>query len=503
MNFDFQLGPLRISLGRANSSRIPGAKILRAARSFPGAAMSRLTNDWAAPHTSADAEMWASRRTLIYRCRQLERSNDYVRRYLKLVENNVLGAYGIGLQMKVKDPNGVLDQGANNAIENGWFTWGKRRTASLSARSSWCRLERLVLRSCVRDGGALLRKIPLPPQINPFGFTLQPLEVDHLDYDYNTVLANGHEVRMGVEFDADGRVTTYHVFSKHPGDNIQPRRQRLAIPASEIIHVYLPERIGQTLGLPHLVSAMLRLNMLGGYEEAELTAAREGACKGGYIQNEKPENYLGDEEDADQNQVMDMEPGVIRELAPGQTFIEHDPKHPSTAYNDFIKGVLRGLAAGLGVSYTSLANDLEGVNYSSIRAGLLEEREEWKSLQNWLIEDLHEEVFADWLEMSLSAGAIRLNNGSALPVSRLEKFKAAEWKPRRWPWVDPEKDISANVTAVEKGFSSRRRIIAEQGADIEDIFQEQAEDEKLAGKYGLEFPKEQAAPVAKPVVSGQ
>src|SRR6185503_3826914 len=63
-------------------------------RSFPGAIQGRLTADWAAPSTSADAEILSQRRMLIYRCRQLERENDYVRRYFKLVENNVLGADG-------------------------------------------------------------------------------------------------------------------------------------------------------------------------------------------------------------------------------------------------------------------------------------------------------------------------------------------------------------------------------------------------------------------------
>jgi lambda family phage portal protein len=506
VKFHIQLGRFKLSFGRGSAAALARSHFGRmprgrSNRSFPGAAMSRLTNDWQSPSTSADAEIYTSLRTLIYRCRQLERGNDYVRRYFKLVENNVLGAFGIGLQMKIKEPDGRFDKAANDAIEFAWAKWGKRRTASLSQQLSWCRIERLILRSAVRDGGALLRIILVPIEENPFGFTLQPLEVDHLDHDYNVLLPNGNEIRMGIELDPNGRVVQYHLLTRHPGDLYQSRvagRQRIQVPKGELIHVFLPERLSQNVGNPSLVSAMLRLNMLGGYEEAELIAARTGAAKGGWIQNEKPENYTGDEEDAEGNQVMDMEPGIIRELDPGQTFVEHDPKHPNSAYDGFIKGVLRGLAAGLGVSYTSLANDLEGVNYSSIRAGLLEEREEWKSLQNWLIEELHEQVFDAWLQTALAAGAIRLPNGSSLPAAKLQKFGAPEWKPRRWPWVDPEKDMNANIRAVEKGFSSRRRIIAEQGADIEDIFQEQAEDELLAEQYGLEFPTDTPAPAQAP-----
>lgn len=487
MNLNFQLGSFKLSLGRG-ANRDP-ARVAK--RSFPGAAVNRLTNDWQSPSTSADAELQVSRATLIYRCRQLERSNDYVRRYFKLVENNVLGSTGIGLQMKAKARDGSLDKIDNDAIENAWWKWSNRKYASLNQRLSWLRIQRLVLRSCIRDGGALLRKVPQPLEVNPFGFTLQPLEIDHLDNDLNKVEPNGNEIRMGIEFDPNGRIVQYHLFSSHPGDNYQHRTRRIKIPAADLIHIFLPERLGQTIGFPSLVSSMLRLNMLNGYEEAEVTAAREGACKAGYLEKTVPDDYEGDDTDSSGNKISDMEPGVIRELDPGQKFVPHDPTHPTTAYGDFVKSVLRGIASGLGVSYVSLANDLEGVNFSSIRSGLLEEREEWRSLQNWLIEDLHQPVFDSWLEMSLASGAIRMPanmGGSALPLSRIEKFQDMEWKPRRWPWVDPLKDMQANVMAVEKGFDSRRSIISEQGKDIEDVFRDQAEDEKLASGYGLEFP---------------
>lgn len=485
MKFSIQLGNFSLSLGRNAPARPPRK------RSYPGAAINRLTNDWQGSNASADQEIWAARRMLIYRCRQLERSNDYVRRYFKLAENNVLGAYGIGLQMKIREsnrPGAAYDTLANDAIERAWHDWGRKQNASLNGRYSWCRIERLVLRSVLRDGGVLLRKHIVDPSQNPYGFTLQPLEIDHVDMDLNKVLTTGNEIRQGIEIDRIGRLIAFHILDRHPGDAYQANRRHLVIPADQIIYVAMPERIGQTACSPSLVSSMLRLQMLGGYEEAELVAAREGACKAGFITKTAPESYVGDAEDETGNQVIDMEPGTIRELEPGQGFVEHDPKHPNTAYPDFIKGVLRGLASGLGVSYNSLANDLEGVNYSSIRAGLLEEREEWKTLQEWLIEELHSQVFTEWLFHALMADAITLPGGSALPGAKYDKFNQLEWKPRRWAWVDPEKDIKSSIEAVRYGFSSQRRIVAEAGGDVEDVFQEIAEDQALAAKKGLEFP---------------
>ena len=141
---------------------------------------------------------------------------------------------------------------------------------------------------------------------------------------------------------------------------------------------------------------------------------------------------------------------------------------------------LRGVASGGGVSYNSLANDLEGVNYSSIRAGVMEDREEWKQIQNWLIEAFYRPVFQEWLPLAILSGQIRL------PFSKLEKFSADTWAARRWGWVDPLKDIQATTLAVNNLLETRTENIAETGRDIEDVFEQLAEEKKLMEEYDLE-----------------
>jgi lambda family phage portal protein len=467
-------------------------------RSFQAAQTSRLTSDWLSPGTSADAELRGALPTLIARTREAERNDDYVRRYLSLLENNVLGAQGIGLQVKARENDQSLDRLANTAIEWAWWKWGRKDNCTVTRQHTWRAVQRLVLRSAKRDGGVLVRKIP--GFSNKFRFALQLIEIDCLDIDLNATLPGGWHVRMGVEYDEWHSPVAYHVFSSHPGDSgLIPRaaKRRERIPVAQLLHVFCPDRIGQTLGIPAPSATLQRLKMLAGYEEAELVAAREAACKGYGIKQATTEGYSG-QNDADGNVLQDIEPGMGLRLNPGEEYFGIDPQHPMDAYPTFIKSILRAVAGGLGVSYNSLANDLEGVNYSSLRAGLLDEREEWKAVQQWLIEDLCEPVFEEWLGLALAGGLIRLPNGSALPVDKFDKFNAPEFKPRRWPWVDPLKDMNSNVLAVEKGFDSRRRIISEQGNDIEDIFQEQAEDEKLAAEFNLEFPKDkETAPTAE------
>jgi lambda family phage portal protein len=446
----------------------------RRKRSFPGAQISRLTNDWMAPATSSDAEAWAAVASLRQRCRQLERSSDYFRRYLKLVENNVLGACGIGLQMKIQNPDGSFDKGANGIVETGWQKWNRKEFCTVNYRYSWKRVERLVLRSCVRDGSALVQKIP--DKASPFGFRLKVLEGDFLDLNYNVLTPTGNEIRGGIEIDQDGRIVAFWMWTRHPGDILVGGKMRVRVPAEQIYYINLPERIGQTIGIPWAVSSMLGIQMLSGYQEAEVTAARAAACKGYFIKQAVPEQFKGDGVDENNNPVMDLEPGMGIRGNPGEEYQEIDPTHPNTAFDGFVKSVLRGIAAGLGVSYNSLANDLENVNYSSIRAGLLEEREEWKAIQEWLIEELHQPVFEEWLNMSLVSGGLKTAAGISLPASKFDKFNMPEWKPRRWAWVDPLKDVQAEISAIGARLKSRQQSISEDGGDMEDVDNDFAND---------------------------
>ncbi len=486
MNLSFSIGKRKFSFGSEREAVETPLKMPRARRSFDAATIDRLTADWFGSNSSADTEISSNVRTLRNRSRDLERNNEYAVRYLTLLDNNVLGADGVGAQFKALDKFGNLDKLDNQAIQKGWEEWKKREFCTMSGALCWREVEGLTLRSTARDGGVLIRKINAP---NKFKFSLQMLEIDYLDLDYNARMANGNEVRFGVEFDGWRKPVAFYLLTANPGDVFQaaPSTQRIRVAATDIIHTFWHERVGQTVGIPWMAAVMRTLRDLGKYREAEIIAARVSACKGFAITPATPENYSGPE-DSDGNVDQSMEPGQGLLLNPGDTFHEIDPTHPNTAFGEFMKGGLRGIAAGLGVNYNSLANDLESVNYSSMRAGKLEEIEEYKAIQSWLIENLHQPVFEAWLESALMAGALTLPGGSPLPMSKFDKFNSVQWKPRRWPWVDPLKDLQAAVLKVEKGFGSRRSIIAEMGGDIEDVFQEQEEDNKLADEHNLDFP---------------
>ncbi|HEX7374718.1 MAG TPA: phage major capsid protein, partial [Steroidobacteraceae bacterium] len=163
-----------------------------------------------------------------------------------------------------------------------------------------------------------------------------------------------------------------------------------------------------------------------------------------------------------------------------------DPTNPHEQYPAFVKACLRGIASGLDISYASLANDLESVNFSSIRAGTLEERDHWMTLQGWFIDTFLSRLYDDWLASALGAGAIVTQSGAALPLGQMAKFRAHVWQGRRWSWVDPLKDIQAAALSIQNHIASPQMIAAQSGVDLEDVIADIASYHALLDRVGLQ-----------------
>ncbi len=443
-------------------------------RAYAAAANNRLLNDWVSGNKSGAEEVKSGLKSVRERSRQLERDNDYTRQFLSMVVKNVVGSTGIILQVKAKDRSGSLDLKANAEIEDAWSDWGKIKNCSVDGKKSWLDVQKLAIRSMARDGEVIIRMIR--GFDNPYNFSLQVIEGDHLDEQLNSNPSNlsreANKVKMGVEYNEWSRPVAYWLLSSHPGDYISYRCKKYTrVPANEIIHLYIEERENQGRGMGWMHTVMKRLHHLDGYEEAELIGARVDSCKGGFYQ--PTENYEGDGQNDMGNVIQEVSPGFMEQLPKGMEFKEFNPSHPSGIFQFFVKTTLRGIAAGLDVSYNRLSKDLESVNYSSLRSGELDERDAWMTYQQYLIEHLCSVVYEAWLDMYLMSGI------GSLPYSKMAKFQADTWQPRRWTWVDPESDTKAQERAVVNGWKSNTQVAAEYGNDYEDVAKDREREKKV------------------------
>lgn len=463
---------------RRAQSRPQGRLPARAgARLFDGSRIDRLTADWTATPAKADTIIRQHQRVLVARAREQVRNNDYARAFVRLARTHVAGPRGVLLQAQSRGDDGRFDTLANAAIEEAFALWGRRESCDVAGLKSWRALQAAAVASAVVDGEFMFRMI-FGADAGPFGFALQMLDPQRCNPQHDEDdLPGGRFIRAGIEFNQYGRPLTYH-FADDQGEDAygysHSRRDSLRVPAAEIIHGFLPEFVGQKRGLPWMATGLFRMRQLAGFEDAAVVNARVGASKMGALQWR---DGFGPEydEDAALHMPLETEPGEFMFLPAGAELREWAPQFPANEFASFNKAMLRGIAAGFGVLYNNLANDLEGVNFSSIRQGTLDEREWWKELQEWLIESLVQPVFDAWLPRALLGGHIRVK-GKTLKPERLARYAQVAWQPRRWAWIDPQSDIQAAVAAKNQLLMSPGQIIREQGRDPSDVWREIASD---------------------------
>jgi len=447
-------------------------------RRYSAGVIDRLSGDFKGSTLSANGELVGSLAIMRSRSRELCMNNDYARKFLAMTSANVIGTHGIKMQARSRRDDGTLDRQDNQAIEAAFTDWANIESCTVTGRQSWIDVQNMAIKSIARDGEVLV--VMVRGFDNKFGFALQVVEADQLDENYNTTLGNGNRIVMGVELNEWGAAVAYHLLTSHPGDSttLFKGRNYKRVNAADVIHLYMSERPGQARGVPWMHTAINRLNQVGAYEEAELIAARISSSKMGFYTSPDGDAYVGDE-DEDGNLLMDMEPGVLEQLPAGMDFKAFDPQHPTSAYQAFIKTALRGAASGLNVAYNTLANDLEGVNFSSIRSGVLEEREQWRTIQNWLSQQLCRPVYRAWLVQALTTQAL------PLPQRKYDKFTKVDWQPRGWAWVDPLKDQQASKLAIDLGVMSRTEVAAAAGRDFEDTLAQLQAENELLKQYGI------------------
>jgi capsid protein len=154
----------------------------------------------------------------------------------------------------------------------------------------------------------------------------------------------------------------------------------------------------------------------------------------------------------------------------------------------FVQTCLRGAAAAVGMAYHSLANDPGSVNYSTARVALLEERDMWQAIQGWYVEHFCEPDAVDWMRGCFLDGT--------LPDKYWKYRNSLRFQAKTWQWVDPLKEVGADIEAMDAKLKSRTQIAAERGEDLEDVFTEIQQEQELAASMGISL-----QPV-KPTVSG-
>lgn len=457
---------------------------------FAAAVVNRLTADFLASSRSADQDLYGDNVKLRARARKLALDNPFARKFLAMVKQNVVGEHGIQMKSKVLNLHGAETAETtriNARIEEEWKRWCRMGRCTADGRFSFAELQQMAIVNVAREGENLVKYV-YSRDFNDTGFALQALDNDQLDDSMMQAGPDGSEIRMGVEVNKYRRPMGYHLFNGHPYDILPSGRERTRVPAEQILHTFVCERPAQTRGYTWMTAGILPLNHYGGFEESTLVASRAAAASFAVIEEQYAEGMFGgddeDEDGADRNsdgtQMMTANTGEIPKLGPGQSMKLIDPKFPTSTYKEFSQAALRSVASGLLVSYPSLANDLEGVNFSSIRAGLIDERDMWRIIQRWFITHFCEPIRFAWLKFAL------LTTLSDITLSPAQMEQVA-WMGRGWSWVDPQKDADSIILKLGEGLTTLEIECAAIGLDWQEVVLQRKREVDFCKANGVVF----------------
>ena len=444
---------------------------------------------------SADSDLdEATLAALRERSRALVRNTPGARAMTGTLADNIAGS---GLRPRLSLPwrqLGITRDRAHelkleaNAVWRRWY-----RHADSGNRQTFLAMQHLAVSSAMVNGDCFAIPVYVEDarRKSRYSLKVELVEGDRCDTPRSSdPVVTAREIRNGVELGGREQPVAYWFHIRHPGERWKPsdpgsrRMRRYAADRPDgrpnVLHVYDPERIGQSRGLPVLSSTVEAWRQIADYVDSELEAANAASLIAGYVTSEQPElaaaagiaaggsDGMPDGTGAPPGgRLQNMAPAAIHYLAPGEDIKFSQPGRPSANFGSFVETICRWISSSLGMSYPIAMRDFAGTTYSQARADLLEAWRMFQRRQQWLADRFCQPIWALLLEE-----AWMLGDFSAPPsfVDDVELWTATQWIAPGRGWIDPQKEVAAYSMGVELGFMDRQEVIAGMsGRDFDDV----------------------------------
>jgi lambda family phage portal protein len=439
---------------QAGLRRVRARALAESVLSYEGVRSSRRQGGWNTTGSSGNAEIGVASSTLRANARDLARNNAYGRKAKREWAKRVVGT---GITPRPNTGNEKL----NKTILEYWNPWAEQCCSD--RRLNFYAAEKLIVSSCYQDGETLVR---LWDRRQEDGLTvplqIQILEPDYIDDSKTMALANG-VIIQGVQFDPIGRITGYWLFGNHPGEvvqtNLRGAYKSLFIPAQYILHHAEIDRPGDVRAVSRFAAVIAKLRDLDEYSDAELLRKKIEACLAAMVT--QPEGADGPTLGSAAVDAMtglkveEFRPGMVMYGAPGADVKFFSPES-SGDYSIHKKTELREIAAGLDIPYVVLDDNLEAVNYSSYRGGLLAFRDAIEEYRwNWLIPQVLNPVYRAFVNKIWVMNVIP------------EPNYTVNWDPPPFDLLDREAEAKADRLELQIGKKSWPQLVGEIGNDPE------------------------------------
>lgn len=452
---------------------------------YQGAGNGRRLSGVYAPNTGANSALNGALPQLRNRSRAGHRNMPLIR---SAIEKKVTNEIGIGITPRAKTKSKEINKIINDCWEHSCEQFDPEMLLDVyGMQAQIARARRLsgecFIRVRYRGVGSGL--------IVPIQF--QVLEADFVPLDYNDNLANGNRIIAGIEFNRRGQRVAYHMYREHPGEmyNYTASLSNLVrVPANEVAHHFNPLHPGQIRGEPDSAAGLVKAITFDSYDDAELTRKQTRAPYTGAIYRENyditdDDGWLFDPVTGDPLSEggafgnAQVEAGTMLELQPGEKIDLFKGDDTGQGYGDFMRWQSMMQASAQDLPYELLTGDWEKVNDRLVRAILNEFRRKVQ-MDQWhlMIPQVLKWMRKHWLKRAVLSSAISLPNYSMQSA----EYHSDIWCPHGWPYINPNIDVEAKITAIDADLIAHEDVVAEQGEDLTDIQARNAAARKARGQ---------------------
>lgn len=459
---------------------------------------------WSGLRLSPDAALLTELDTIVARSDDLARNNGIASGAERTLVDNVIGPR---ILLKPNPDWLALGKSAEWAadwsreVESLWRTFADGVWFDAGLKLTFHSAMRLVFRTIVSAGEALALPLwDVPGHGSRWKTSFQFIDPARLSNPRGA--ADTATLRGGKEIGTYGAATAYHIRKSHPGDLVGlnfAAGEWEKIPAYtpfgrlRVLHIYDPERFGQSRGKPivtavarqfkmldALLRERLRQEVLNAMIFAGLETPLDQESMAALVGGDAGKDFYNDLKEW----RVQMRGGAIIPLPPGTKLNPFTPGTNPTALESFATVMLRYVATGLNMPYELVFRDFSKTNYSSARAALLEAWRYFGSCRTFVIDDAASPIHDLWFEEAVNRDLIRDCTPAEFYANRLA-WTRSKWVMAGRGWIDPVKEADAAKIRMEAGLSTLEDECAEQGRDWREVLEQRARERAYATSLGL------------------
>lgn len=414
-----------------------------------------------------------------------------------LVDTMAVNTVGVGLNPQSRVDATRLGLSPEEAeafqasAERAWKIWS--READAGGRMNFAGIQYLNIRSMLEHGEFLTLPLMLKRPGRTFSLALQDVHPQRLATPLDKT--SDKSLRSGVVLGECREPLGYYIANPLDGflttslDSSQYRYY----PAwrghrPQVLHRFFSKEPEQIRGESILAPAMKGFRDLSDYLDYELVANVITSMFPLFIETSDAAGVaasLVDETGAGCQRYQTYEAGQVLYGEPNQKPHLLSANRPGNSFPVFVERVLRSLGASAGMPYELLTKDFSKTNYSSARAALNEAWKVFRLYRSWLRDLFCQQIWELVIEEAWLKDMLDLPSSAPDFYDARHDYCTAEWIGPSRGYVDPVKEMTADIAGMEAGVLTMADVIAERGGNWEAVVAQRAREKSVIDQAGL------------------